>query len=165
MSTTWRPDDSLLERSQKGEVKGVSRVKDALKNRGVRYGNRVITSRDKGMAAVQRDLKRGPMPPGIQQWQIPIAFGPREDILFFVGVHKPGSKVPEHMHKDAVLHIVVKGSMKHRGRVLKPGDWILVPPGQSYSLIAGSEGVQTCYVHGRWSDLAGRAGAASLYAE
>jgi len=165
VSSEWRPDDSLLERGQKGEVKGVRRVIDALKNRGVRYGNRVITSRDKGMADVQRDLKRGPMPAGIQQWQIPIAIGPAEDILFFAGVHKPGAKVPEHTHKDAVLHIVVKGSMKHRGRVLKAGDWILVPPGQSYSLVTGPDGCWTCYVHFGWSDAAARGGAASLYAE
>ncbi len=150
MSSEWRPDDSLLERSQKGEVKGARRVKEALKKRGIRYGNRVITSRDKGMATVQRDLKRDPMPRGIKQWQIPIALGAGEDILCFRGVHKPGAKVPEHTHKDAVLHIVIKGSMKHRGRWLKPGDWILVPPGQSYSLETGPDGCDTFYEHIPW---------------
>jgi len=85
VSSEWRPDDSLLERGENDEVRGTRRVKDALEKHGIRYGDRVITSRDKGMDEVKGDLKRSGMPPGVEQWQVPIVVKPSGEALSFTG--------------------------------------------------------------------------------
>jgi mannose-6-phosphate isomerase-like protein (cupin superfamily) len=140
----------MYERNEKGEVKGVRRVADALKKHGVRLGNRVITSQDKGMDAAQRDLKRAGSPPGVEQWQIPIVLGADkniQDILCFVSRMEPGAKVPEHSHNHGLLRIVIEGTLKYRDLELKPGDWMLVPKGVSYSVEAGARGCHVMYPH------------------
>lgn len=141
MSTEdWRPDDSLQERNEQGEVRGVRRIKDALEKHGVRYGDRIITSQDEGIAEVQRELERIPMPPGVEQWLVPIALGAGEDILVFMARFQPNATVPEHSHTDAQFRIVIEGSVRSAGKELKAGDWMLVPAGKSYSLEAGPDG-------------------------
>ena len=152
MSSGWRPDDSLHERDDKDEVRGVRRVKDALRKHGVDFGNRVITSRDRGMDEVQKDLKRTGMPPGVEQWQIPIVVGANEDILSFTGQMEAGADVPEHAHNQAIFRIVIQGSLEYNGMTLKAGDWMLVPAGQRYELKAGPDGCTTMYHHlpGPW---------------
>jgi len=150
VSSEWHPDDSLHERDDKDELKGVGRVKAALRKHGVSFGNRVITSRDKGMDAVQSDLKRTGMPPGVEQWQIPIALGKGEDILCFAGRMEPGATVPEHAHKQAIFRVVVDGSLEYDGMTLKAGDWMLVPAGRAYGLTAGPNGCTTMYHHLPW---------------
>jgi ChrR-like protein with cupin domain len=148
VSSGWRPDDSLLERDDKDEVRGVRRVKDALQKHGVRYGNRVITSRDKGMDAIRNDLKRTGMPPGVEQWQVPIVVKPSGDALSFTGRMEPGAEVPEHAHPHPVYRIVIEGSLEYGDLTLKPGDWMFVPAGLAYSITAGPDGCSTFYHHG-----------------
>ena len=148
MSSVWRPDDSLSERDQKGEIRGSRRIKEALQKHGVRSGKGILTSRDTGMSAVKRELKRTGMPPGVEQWQLPVTLGPGEDILSFTGRMKPGAKVPKHAHKQAVFRLVIEGSLKYGGKTLKPGDWMYVPAGQAYALTAGPQGCTTLYHHG-----------------
>jgi len=108
----------------------------------------VITSRDKGMDAVQRDLKRTGMPPGVEQWQIPIVVRPTGDALSFTGRMEAGAEVPEHAHAHPLLRIVIAGSLDYGDVTLKPGDWMFVPAGQSYSIKAGPDGCSTFYHHG-----------------
>lgn len=146
MSPDWRPDDSLLDRNAKGEVKGARRVSDVLRKRGIRAGNRVTTSRDPGMAAVRQDLKRTGMPTGVEQWQLPVAL-PLENVLVFTSRMKSGAAVPEHAHRVWVFRVVMQGSLKYSGKTLKAGDWMLVPPGQSYSIQAGPDGCVILYAH------------------
>lgn len=149
VSPRWRPDDSLLERNAKGEIKGVRRVLNALQKNGVRYGNRVVTSRDRGMTAVRKDLRRTPMPDGVQQWQLPVVLGAAGDVLWFISEYEPGAKVPSHSHNHVVFRIVLQGSVKYRDVTLKAGDWMLVPPGQPYALQAGPlERCIIAYGHG-----------------
>jgi hypothetical protein len=138
----------LYERDKKGEIKGARRIKDALQKHKVSSGNRVMTSRDTGMNAVKRELKRSSMPRGVEQWQIPVALGAGEDTLSFTGRLKPGAKVPKHAHKQSVFRVVISGSLKSGGKTLKAGDWMFVPAGQSYELQAGPEGCWTFYHHG-----------------
>jgi len=146
VSSEWRPDDSQLERTAEGPVRGVRRAQDALKKHKIPYKDRVITSRDAGMAAVRRDLKRNTTLCGVQQWQIPILMN--DELVWVEARHKPGATIPAHSHNGWVLHIVISGAMRHKGRTLKPGDWILVPPGKSYSLtVVGPGEARTCYVH------------------
>src|SRR5207245_9111375 len=63
-SSQWRPDDSLLEGGENDEVRGSRRDKHALEKRGIRYGDRVITSGHQAVHELKRDLTRARMPPG-----------------------------------------------------------------------------------------------------
>jgi quercetin dioxygenase-like cupin family protein len=148
MSSVWRPDDSLMKADSKGRVQGARRVVDALHKNGVRYGKGVITSRDKGVAAAQRDLKREGLPKGVDSWQIPVVFRPGGDVLTFMTRMKAGASVPTHSHDHAVVRVVLKGSLKYGRVTLKVGDWMFVPPGQEYAVTAGVDGCIILYGHG-----------------
>ena len=89
------------------------------------------------------------MPPGIRQWQVPIAFGEDGEILCFTSEMDPGARVPEHAHDHLVYRIIVKGSLLFNGMELKAGDWMVVPAGMSYELVAGTDGCTTRYHHGK----------------
>ncbi|MHB8612040.1 MAG: cupin domain-containing protein [Candidatus Dormibacteraceae bacterium] len=127
----------------------------SLRKHGVRYGKGVITSRDKGVAAAQRDLKREGMPPGVESWQIPVVFRPSGDILSFITRMKAGATVPAHSHDHSVIRFVFKGSLKYGRLTLKVGDWMYVPAGQVYSVTAGPGGCTILYGHGLPCDLGG----------
>lgn len=147
MSSKWSPDDSLMKPAGKGKTLGTQRVIDALHKHGIRYGKGVITSRDKGIAAAQRDLKRTGMPPGVEQWQIPIVFRPTGEVLSFMGRMRPGAKVPAHSHEFGVARVVIEGELKFGRKTLKVGDWMVVPPGQVYAVTAGPRGCRILYHH------------------
>jgi mannose-6-phosphate isomerase-like protein (cupin superfamily) len=135
MSSNWRPDDSLSERDTKGQLMGARRIKAALRKNKVSLGKGVITSRDPGMAAVRRDLKRSGMPKGVQTYQMPIVVG--RDLLCFISSLDPGTIVPEHAHSHAVLRVVIEGELIFGRKTLKPGDWMFVPARTTYSIRAG----------------------------
>jgi hypothetical protein len=137
----------LSERDAKGQVRGVQRINDALRKNKVSFGKGVITSRDKGMAAVRRDLKRTGMPRGVEQWQEPIVVVDG-DVLFFESRLKPNTKVPRHSHDDVdVLRVVIKGDLTV-GRVhLKQGDYMLARRGVEYGTQAGPQGCTVFYAH------------------
>lgn len=138
----------MLQRDQNGVLDGVRRVQDALRKNDVRFANRVITSQDKGMQATQRDLKRTGSPAGVEQWIMPIVFGPKDkEILCFVSVMEPGAKVPAHSHGQGHFRIVIEGSVKYGGVELNPGDWMSVPEGALYALEAGPKGCRILYWH------------------
>ena len=137
MSSNWRPDDSLSELDKKGELIGARRVKAAVRRNKVSLGKGVITSRDAGVAAVTRDLKRTGMPKGVQTWQIPVVFG--HYLLAFISVLDPGTIVPEHEHTVGVFRVVIEGELIFGRKTLKPGDWMYVPAGTRYSIQAGKK--------------------------
>jgi mannose-6-phosphate isomerase-like protein (cupin superfamily) len=144
MSIEWRPDDSLSARNKKGQTKGALRASAALRKHKIRLGKGIITSRDRGMAAATHDLKRTGMPPGVESWQLPI--------LFF-GLHwywtcfDAFTVVPVHSHDHDSLRVVVSGELKFGRKTLKPGDWMFVPAGQTYSVRTGSLKVCILYPH------------------
>jgi anti-sigma factor ChrR (cupin superfamily) len=140
----------LSERDQKGASKGAQRIEAALQKHKVSSAKKVITSRDARMNDVKKTLKRPrtTMPAGVEQWQLPVTHGPRQDVLSFMGRMKPGAKVPAHKHKNDVFRVVIKGSLKIGNKTLKAGDWMHVRAGQSYALQAGSQGCVTYYNHG-----------------
>ena len=144
--SAWSPDDSLLDRGAKGEVKGARMVRDVLRQRGIRSANQITTSRDAGVAAAQRDLKRTGMPAGVEQWQVPIVT-PLDNVLVFISRMKPGAAVPAHVHRVWVFRVVISGTLKFGRKTLRPGDWMLVPPGKEYSIQAGSGGCTVAYAH------------------
>jgi mannose-6-phosphate isomerase-like protein (cupin superfamily) len=126
----WKPDDSVIEGKP-----GAARIKAALKKRRVNVTNRVITSRDPGMADILYDLRRPDLPPGIQSWQLPIA-GDGGSVFFFLTVAQPGAIVPSHSHKRDLFRVVVSGSITTNGVELKSGDWMYVPAGVTYGYSA-----------------------------
>jgi anti-sigma factor ChrR (cupin superfamily) len=151
LSAKYRPDDSLSQRDQKGELNGVRRIKDALKKNNVTLGKGVITSRDTGMAAVRRDLKRTGLPPGVEHWQMPVVIGQEGDILCFISRLKPGTKVPEHAHEGiAVFRVILDGELRYGRKTLKTGDFILIPGGVMYEVQAGPQGCTIFYAHIPW---------------
>lgn len=147
MSSEWRPDDSLSERDKKGELLGARRVKAALRKNKVSFGKGVITSRDRGMAAVMRDLKRSGMPKGVETTQIPIVFG--HYLLAFISTLDPGTIVPEHEHAVGVFRVVIEGELIFGRKTLLPGDWMFVPAGTRYSIRSGKKKkLKIFYGHG-----------------
>jgi hypothetical protein len=147
MSADWRPDDSLSERDSTGQVRGVLRITDALRKNKVSLGTGVITSRDRGMAAVRRDLKRTGLPRGVEQWLMPVVVADG-NFLFFISRLKPNTKVPRHAHDDIdVLRIIIKGELKVGRVTLKPGDFMLALRGVAYATQAGPQGCIIAYGH------------------
>ncbi len=140
MSPSWRPDDSFLNR-EGGKLKGVTRVKDALKKHGVKSGRRIATSRDKGQDAVHRELARAKAPKGFQQWQLPVVLGPGQNILAFMTHGAPDAVLPSHSHDVELFRVVVSGSVRYKDQELTAGDWMHVPSGMAYQLTAGPAGV------------------------
>jgi quercetin dioxygenase-like cupin family protein len=137
----------LSERDKKGELLGTRRVKAALRKNAVNLGRGVVTSRDRGMAAVVRDLKRTGMPKGVQTWQIPIVFG--HYLLAFISTLDPGTIVPEHEHTVGVFRVVIEGELIFGRKTLKPGDWMFVPARTRYSIRAGKKKkLKIFYGHG-----------------
>jgi quercetin dioxygenase-like cupin family protein len=138
MGSDWRPDDSFIDK-EGGELKGVLRVKEALKKHGIE-ARPVVTSRDEGIDKVRQELKRTHLPPGFEQWQLPVALGPNQDAVAFVTVGLPGAEIPEHSHKCDLFRIVVSGSVYHEDKELTAGDWMYVKEGAPYKLTAGGFG-------------------------
>jgi hypothetical protein len=138
VSARWEPDDSLIE----GDA-GIERIKEALKRHDISLEGRVVTSRDPRMDLVRLDLRRGGMPPGFEQWQLPVwGTGPT---FAFVSTASPGAVLPEHSHKRDLFRMVVAGSMLVNGVELKPGDWMYVPKGVPYSYTAGFNPGVVCF--------------------
>jgi mannose-6-phosphate isomerase-like protein (cupin superfamily) len=144
MTIEWRPDDSLSERNKKGQTKGALRASAALRRRKIRLGKGIITSRDPGMAAATRDLKRTGMPPGVESWQLPIPFF---GLNWFWTCFDPFTVVPMHSHDHDSLRFVLSGELKFGRKTLKAGDWMFVPAGQAYSVRTGSLKVCVLYPH------------------
>ncbi|HEY4912365.1 MAG TPA: cupin domain-containing protein [Candidatus Dormibacteraeota bacterium] len=148
MSSEWHPDDSLGDRDNKGELKGVAAIKAALRKNKVRLGTGVITSRDPGIAKVTRDLKRSGLPDRVEQWLLPVIIGPSEGVLYFRSQLKAGAIVPTHSHKHSVFRIVISGELKFGRKTLKAGDWMYVPAGVDYAIAAGTpQPLKIFYMH------------------
>lgn len=133
MSSRWRPDDSFLDKED-GEQAGVRRIREVLRKHGFREGQ-ILTSRDKGMEGVLDELKRNHLPPGIQQWQLPVAI---DGTFAFHTVAEADAVIPEHSHRANLFRVVVSGTAIYRDVELSAGDWMLVPKGRRYSLKATS---------------------------
>ena len=147
MSPEWSPDDSLSARDSKGQVNGVKRINDALRKNKVSPAKGIVTSRDRGMAAARRDLKRTGMPKGVEQWQEPIVVADGE-FLFFTSRLKPNTKVPRHSHDDIdVIRVVIKGTLKVGRVTLKAGDTMVALRGNKYATQAGPGGCVIWYGH------------------
>src|SRR5262245_28151895 len=96
----WQPDDSFHDLVG-GEFKGVLRVKKAIEKSGVKLGDKIVTSRDPGMAKLLKKLRRTTLPQGFEQWQLPIILGGGDrPVMSFITVGSPNAKLPHHAHKN-----------------------------------------------------------------
>ena len=143
MSAKWSPDDSIIEGAA-----ARNRIRKALAKHGIRTSDdRVVTSRDKGMDDVRYHMRREGMPPGFEQWQLPVKLS--GETFFFMTVAAPGAVVPSHKHKRDLFRVVIWGSIFYNGLELKPGDWMFVPKGVEYSLSAAvNPGAAICHCYG-----------------
>lgn len=146
MGSEFQPDDSLLERDPATkELAGTTRVKDYLKRHNIPFPDRVLTSQDEGMEDVRRELAKKTNLKGVEQWQLPILID--ENLIWVLAHHDPDVVIPPHHHEGWVLHIVLHGELEYEDRRLRRGDFILVPPGKTYSLRVVGGDATTCYVH------------------
>ena len=146
MNSKWRPDDSFLE-EEDGQLKGVRRVMQALKKHGVAPRRGVLTSRERGVEDTREDLRRTHMPPGFEQWQLPVALGPDKNVLAFMTKAEPNAEIPEHSHRVELFRVVVSGSVFYGDQELTAGDWMSVQAGSSYGLRAGRDGCVICHMY------------------
>jgi len=139
--TSWTPDDTFHEIID-GEFKGVLRVKNALKEMGLKLGDKVITSRDPSMMKLMEALRRTTLPKGFQQWQLPIILGGgNRPVMSFITFGEPNAEIPNHKHKDdCLLRIVLSGTIIYDQQELTTGDWMYVPTGLPYAFKAGKLG-------------------------
>ena len=146
--TAWKPDDSFHDIID-GEFKGVLRVKKVLAGLGVTFGKEIITSRDDVIVKAKEKLYRDTMPPGFEQWQMPVLLGGgNRPVMPFITVGSPNAKVPEHTHRnDALLRLVISGSIIYQQRELIPGDWMYIPAKFKYSFRAGPLGCVVMHMY------------------
>jgi quercetin dioxygenase-like cupin family protein len=56
----------------------------------------------------------------------------------------PDTELPEHMHEEVSVHVILKGEMtlieKDGDKVLKAGDWYEMPKGTTHQVRVGSDG-------------------------
>jgi len=153
MNSNFRPDDSLFEVDDTGQMHGVTLVWAAQDKHGVRIGDGVITSRDPGMQEAKEELKREARLPGVEQWLIPIVICPTaEQVLVIHSQLGPNAKVPRHSHRLGHYRFVMQGSVSTESAaagkvVLEQGDWMIVPENVEYWLEAGPEGCIMLYPH------------------
>jgi hypothetical protein len=105
--------------------------------------NRIVTSRDDVAVELRRLLGTDDVPPGIEQWQLPIYMnGPSQ---FFITVGQPRVKVPTHSHNEGdLLRFIANGSIIYESQELVAGDWMFVPAGAAYTFEAGDRGYYNC---------------------
>lgn len=124
---------------------GSERIREALRKAEVDIDNTILTSRDAWAERLRDELRMTNQPGGVSMWQLPVLLN---QSLLFLQVLEAGAVVPEHEHVRApVFRLVISGSIHYNGIELKPGDWMYVPRGQSYSFSAGSAGATVMYPH------------------
>jgi quercetin dioxygenase-like cupin family protein len=147
----WRPDDSFLGPGGHRENPGVQKVRQVLRRHGHRdIGDRVLTSQDNDMRAILDDLSRtAGMPPGFQQWQLPLGVGDNHTVLAFMTEADAGAVLPAHSHEADLFRVVVSGSLEFNGVRLSAGDWMFIPRGTTYQYTAApNPGVRTLHCYG-----------------
>jgi len=146
----WQPDDSILDPAGGRETKGVKRVRDALRPHGHDIGQRVLTSKDSDMEDILNRLNRNDgMPPGFQQWQLPVGIGDNRTVLAFMTDADAGAVLPTHSHDADIFRMVVSGSLQYNGVWLSAGDWMFIPKNTRYQYTAASNpGVRTLHCYG-----------------
>lgn len=145
--TAWSPDTTIFTVTDNGELHGIRRVRDALREAGVPESGITLSTDEAVRKAAQR-LVSSHVPAGFSQHQIPAILA-GSDTMHFLTRAEPHADFPEHVHQDDDgLRLVIAGSITFRGTVLGPGDWFHVPRGEAYAFTAGDEGCLLYHVYG-----------------
>lgn len=122
---------------------GLSRIAKALAGKGLDLADRIVTSRDPGIAELRDTLKVSKAPQGFHKWQLPVHVGSATQMFITVG--EPNAKVPTHNHEDGdVFRVIISGSLIYRGVEYTAGDWMFIPAGKPYEYVVGPAGVSNC---------------------
>lgn len=131
MGSEWKPDDSFLESKRQ---RGKKAVDDALARHNLSL-DRIFTSHDLGVDLARHELRREGMPHGWTSWQLPF-YLVSEATMFFLQTADPGAVLPEHSHDTAQVRVMLAGSATINGVVLNEGDWVYIPRGARYHMVA-----------------------------
>ena len=108
----------------------------------------IVTSKDKGIAELMRNLQVRNIPDGFTKYQLPVAFIEGPGTQFYISIGAPGVQVPEHSHDEGDgLRYIVGGSIHYKEQELSSGDWMFIPKGARYSMEVGPLGAIMCYCY------------------
>jgi hypothetical protein len=125
---------------------GVERIRRAVREAGLRVGDRVLTSRDKDVKQAQAMLGVSAVPGGFRKSQLPVYLSNPSQL--FITIAEPNAEVPEHSHNEGDgIRFIAGGSIHYEGKELGPGDWMFIPAGTSYSFRVGANGAIMCYCY------------------
>jgi gentisate 1,2-dioxygenase len=118
---------------------GLKRIERAVTATGFSASGRVITSRDRDVAAVLSELVID-VPEGFTKAQLPFSFSATQ---FYVTTCDPGAATEKHVHDGDFIRFVAKGTVVVNDELtLTAGDWMFVPKGVAYSLAVPHKGEQ-----------------------
>lgn len=144
---SWIPDVSLFELVD-GEMKGILRVKDALKRQGLDSENIIFTSKDANVISLVKELEITSMPVGFTQYQLPFLM-PSINSIYFLTYGQPNSRFPEHTHtQEGGLRVIINGSIIFNEMEFTAGEWLYISKGCSYSFTVGNSGCVIFHAYG-----------------
>lgn len=124
---------------------GEEKVQHAIKEAGLKIGNRIITSRDKNAIAAVNLLAVDNVPGGFKKWQLPFVMDRSQ---LFISIGAADANVPEHSHDEGDgIRFIMSGSIYYNGIELSAGDWMFIPKGARYSMKVGPFGASMCYCY------------------
>jgi hypothetical protein len=123
---------------------GVARINKALAQVGLKFGTRILTSRDADVVKACNLLAVDQVPKGFTKWQLPFFMEGGE---FFMTSAEPGASVGEHSHADDGVRFIIAGSILYDGIELNAGDWMFLPKGQRYGFKVGPHGASMAYCY------------------
>jgi quercetin dioxygenase-like cupin family protein len=130
MGSEWKPDDSFLDRKRQS---GKEDVDGALARFELSL-DRIFTSHDDAVELARHSLKKAAAP-GWTSWQLPM-YLVSEATMFFLQTAEPGAVLPDHSHDTAQVRVILSGSATINGIALDEGDWVYIPRGARYHMVA-----------------------------
>lgn len=125
---------------------GIERLRRAVRDSGLETEGRILTSRDKGVAGVEKALAVDNVPDGFTKWQLPVYLNSESQL--YMTVAEPGAKAQPHAHNEGDgIRFITGGSITYNGQELTAGDWMFVPAGVEYSFETGRLGALMVYCY------------------
>jgi hypothetical protein len=107
--------------------------------------SRILTSQDKRLDEIKRELRVTNVPDGFRKYQLPFVF---DKAQFFISYAPADADVPSHSHDEGdAVRFILDGSISHDGVELKSGDWMYIPQGVAYQLKIGPRGATMGYCY------------------
>lgn len=125
---------------------GLKRINEAVAKSKLKLEGKIVTSKDKGIEALENALETKNVPAGFKKFQLPLALnGPSQ---LFISTGEPGAVAGKHAHKDGDgIRFIAGGSIIFEGKELSAGDWMFIPKGVPYEFKVGRRGALMCYCY------------------